>query len=173
MWVAVEAILGSRVRFRLRPVPPSREAACRCVEDVDNATACSARGGTARCVISNRTQYSQKMSPAKLYLSVPYAERALAKRSGAMYDKTAKKWYVTSLSHMHCHKTIRRWHATSPRWRVFLRLRKEDTAQGAKFEHCGWDPVKCSWFVDVTGRDTLSAWHRDRVVSVERCEPVV
>ena len=120
------------------------------------------------CVISNLKQYSQKMTPYKFYLHVPYVERVLAKRNGAAYDPSAKKWYVLSMTHMHCHKTIRRWHATSPKWRAYLQLRKEDTGQRAKTESCSWDPERRLWFVEVTGKDTLTPWHKDRLLFVEK-----
>jgi hypothetical protein len=34
----------------------------------------------------------------------------------------------------------------------------------AKEYHCAWDATKKEWFLDITGTDTLAAWHLDRLV---------
>jgi hypothetical protein len=60
---------------------------------------------------------------------------------------------------------FKQWRNTS-RWQ-HVRVYPDSTPQGivaAKAHDCAWDATKKEWFVDITGTDTLTLLHLDRLV---------
>ena len=97
-----------------------------------------------------------------LYLEVPYAERALARRMGASWCPRARRWYCTTTQYRS--RGFRRWRDKS-RWRritIHPDSSKTDVRE-AKLHGCLWDAVTRTWYLEVTGDDSLQAWHKARL----------
>ena len=96
-----------------------------------------------------------------LYLDVPYFERKKAYNLGADWCPRAKMWY--------CNKT--QWRSAAfKRWRDQRAWRRvkvypDETPDGiaaAKERGCLWDKDSKTWFVEITGDDSLTKWFRAR-----------
>ena len=97
-----------------------------------------------------------------LYLSVPYAERGLARALGAVWCPRARRWYCTTTQYRS--RGFRRWR-DKKLWRrivIYPDCSKTDLHE-AKLRGCLWDRATHAWYMEVTDDETLKAWHKDRL----------
>jgi len=98
-----------------------------------------------------------------LYLDVPYAERALARRMGAAWCPRARRWYCTT-THFRS-RLFKRWRDKS-RWKRITTFPDSSATdiREAKMRGCLWNAATRSWYLEVTGDDSLQAWHKARLM---------
>ena len=100
---------------------------------------------------------------SELPLFVPYAERKLARSLGAKWSRQHSRWVCTATRYRSA--AFKRWRdpKTWQTIRVFPDLTPHGIAD-AKQNECSWDAERKEWCIYVTGVDTLTQWHTDRLV---------
>lgn len=94
-----------------------------------------------------------------LYLDVPYFERHKARDMGAAWCPKARMWYTNKTRFRSA--AFKRWRDRRA-WRR-VKVYPDETPEGiaaAKAHGCLWDKNAKSWFVEVTGDDSLTTWLR-------------
>jgi hypothetical protein len=103
---------------------------------------------------------------------VPYAENRLARALGAecsynrvwsiLHGGAECSWHCTSTQYKS--KQFRRWHSKEKWRKVVIHVASGDTERAqAKANRCSWALEARSWYVQITGEDTLNEWHRARL----------
>ena len=104
-----------------------------------------------------------------LYLCVPYAERDLVRNLGATWCPRARRWYCNTTQFRS--RGFKRWR-DKRQWRR-ITIHPDQTQQDiqeAKRRGCLWDPAARTWYVEVTGEDTMKSWHRARLTPPPKTE---
>lgn len=93
-------------------------------------------------------------------LEVPFAEQDIARSLGA-------KWHEGSF---HCNATqwksreFKRWHDRTAWRRVKIYIGDGPAERAAaKWYRCMFDPASVSWYVEITHKSSILAWHRARL----------
>jgi hypothetical protein len=104
---------------------------------------------------------SQKMTKW-MKLCVPYVESRLAQHLGAEWARGSKVWMCSTTAFKS--KAFKRWRSKETWSRKVIHLASGAAERTeAKARRCSWDPDARVWYIETTGDDALSDWHRTRL----------